>query len=99
MAQVMRTQRGVGRRRRGPPDPSRGRRIIVRTLERSRHDVEFQTYASMLHFFAALVLVVEMVVHLLVHTGQWVFLLPLTRVCQLSLMGLDLRPLLRNLAR
>jgi len=61
---------------------------LGRTLERSRHAVEFYNYANLLHFFAAIVLLVEMVVHLLVYTKQWVFLLPLTRVCQLSLMGL-----------
>jgi serine/threonine protein kinase len=75
----------------GEPISARGYNILDRlgrTLERSRYDIEFHSYASMLHFFAALVLVVEMVVHLLVNTGQWVFLLPMTRVCQVCLMGL-----------
>jgi serine/threonine-protein kinase len=77
--------------REGEPITARSVNVLdrlARTLERSRHDIEFHSYASMLHLFAALVLVVEMVVHLLVHTGQWVFLLPLTRVCQLCLMAL-----------
>jgi serine/threonine-protein kinase len=79
------------RYRQGEPITARGFNVLDRlgrTLERSRYDVEFHSYASMLHFFAALVLVVEMVVHLLVQTDQWVFLLPMTRVCQLCLMTL-----------
>lgn len=79
------------RYRQGEPIAARGFNVLDRlgrTLERSRYDIEFHTYASMLHFFAAMVLVVEMVVHLLVHTRHWLFLLPLTRVCQVCLMGL-----------
>src|SRR5207248_5742136 len=79
------------RYRQGESISARGFNVLDRlgrTLERSRHDIEFHRYASMLHLFAGMVLLVEMVVHLLVHTGQWVFLLLLTRVCQLSLMGL-----------
>ena len=61
---------------------------LTRTLERSRHDIEFYDYASMLHLFAALIMLVEMVVHSVIRTGGWVTLLPVTRVCQLCLMGL-----------
>jgi len=81
------------RSRQGEPITARSFNVfdrLGRTLERSRHAIEFYSYANLLHFFAAIILLVEMVVHLLVHTGQWVFLLPLTRVCQLCLMGLVL---------
>jgi serine/threonine-protein kinase len=79
------------RYRQQEPISARGSNMLdrlARTLERSRHEIEFYGYASMLHLFAALVMVVEMVVHLVVHTGGWVLLLPITRVCQLCLMGL-----------
>jgi serine/threonine-protein kinase len=81
------------RARQGEPISARSFNVfdrLGRTLERSRHAIEFYSYANLLHFFAAIILLVEMVVHLLVHTGQNVFLLPLTRVCQLCLMGLVL---------
>jgi serine/threonine protein kinase len=81
------------RYRQGEPITARSFSVfdrLGRTLERSRHAIEFYSYANLLHFFAAIILLVEMVVHMLVHTRQWVFLLPMTRVCQLCLIGLVL---------
>ena len=60
---------------------------LARTLERSRHDVEFAAYGNLLYWFALIVGVMHVVKHGLVAARQSIVLVALSQILQFGLMG------------
>jgi serine/threonine protein kinase len=61
---------------------------LARTLERSQFDVEFLAYASLLYWFAAIVLVMHVIRHVQIATYQPVWAVAASQMVQFALMGL-----------
>jgi serine/threonine-protein kinase len=75
----------------GEPITARSANLMGRialALERSQYDVQFGAYGNMLFGFAAIIVLTEGAVSLIIHTHQPVALLPLTHVTRLLLFGL-----------
>jgi serine/threonine protein kinase len=60
---------------------------LARTLERSQFDVEFRTYASLLYWFAAIVLVMHVIKHVQIVLGQPIWAVAASQIAQFGLMG------------
>ncbi len=60
---------------------------LARTLERSQFDVEFRSYATLLYWFAAIVLAMHLVRHVLITTHQPVWAVGASQIVQFGLMG------------
>jgi serine/threonine-protein kinase len=63
---------------------------IAQALGRSQYDVQFRAYGTMLFGFAAIILLTEVAVSLIIQTHQPVPLLPLTQVTRVALLALVL---------
>jgi serine/threonine protein kinase len=57
-------------------------------LRRSQYDIQFRAYGPMLWGFAAVVLVTEIILNVVILTNQPIWLIPLLQVCRVACFGL-----------